>query len=189
MPDGSGQELYNDLKPETQCPESMLNTQTFKKREQTLKAIDAINLDQQSADPGQALVDQFPLDLRQLLDFDAESLRSMHYLMNLNNYLYGKFQDTYAFLNKRKFSTAKQDTRIENLNFSKNFFDIMDEDMGGSISLKELTYPLIALGLANDSEFVKKSLSMINPEKFSGNDYSAEIDLREFTKIFQIDPI
>ena len=60
----------------------------------------------------------------------------------------------------------------------------MDEDESGSIDLKELTYPLVALGLANNSEFVKKALQMLNPKKFGSCDFTQEINLKEFSRIF-----
>lgn len=55
---------------------------------------------------------------------------------------------------------------IENVKFSKDFFEIIDDDGTGGILLEELAQPLIALGLATDSGFVKKALKVLNPVKF-----------------------
>jgi Ca2+-binding EF-hand superfamily protein len=76
---------------------------------------------------------------------------------------------------------------FQNLKFSKQFFSIMDEDESGSIDIRELTYPLLVLGLANNSEFVYKAMKMLNPKKFEKFNKNQEINLKEFSKIFQID--
>lgn len=60
------------------------------------------------------------------------------------------------------------------------------------IDIQELTFPLIALGLATDAAFVKKALKMILPSKFAQEDdknENFEINLYEFSKIFKKDMI
>ena len=42
----------------------------------------------------------------------------------------------------------------------------MDDDGTGGVELEELAQPLIALGLATDTGFVKRSLKVLNPQKF-----------------------
>lgn len=69
-------------------------------------------------------------------------------------------------MEKHKFSTERQKTLVANMIFSKKFFNIMDDDGTGGVELEELAQPLIALGLATDTGFVKKSLKVLNPKKF-----------------------
>ena len=42
----------------------------------------------------------------------------------------------------------------------------MDDDGTGGVELEELAQPLIALGLATDTGFVKRALKVLNPKKF-----------------------
>lgn len=87
-------------------------------------------------------------------------------------------------MRKHKLPTTKQDNLIDNLIFAKNFFSIIDEDSSGEIDLTELSMPLISLGLATDSAFVKKALKVLNPTKYGQGDFTKEINLREFSHIF-----
>ena len=57
-------------------------------------------------------------------------------------------------MSTRNFSTQKLEKTVENIQFSKEFFEIMDGDGGGAIELEELATPLIAFGLATDTGFV-----------------------------------
>ena len=67
--------------------------------------------------------------------------------------------------------------------FAKEFFMIIDVNNNGSLSLEEISIPLISLGLSSDISFVKNLLRAINPKKFaSEKDYNSErITLKEFT--------
>ena len=78
---------------------------------------------------------------------------------------------------------------IENVKFSKDFFEIIDDDGTGGILLEELAQPLIALGLATDSGFVKKALKVLNPVKFQSGFEGRELTMKEFSGIFKIDQI
>jgi Ca2+-binding EF-hand superfamily protein len=73
--------------------------------------------------------------------------------------------------------------------FSKKFFNIMDDDGTGGIELEELAQPLIALGLATDTGFVKRSLKVLNPKKFGTGCFDQALTLKEFARIFRTDPI
>jgi Ca2+-binding EF-hand superfamily protein len=66
-------------------------------------------------------------------------------------------------MEKRKLSTERQANLRANIVFSKEFFEIMDDDGTGGIELQELAQPLIALGLATDTAFVQKALKILNP--------------------------
>jgi len=55
------------------------------------------------------------------------------------------------------------------------------------LEVDELTLPLIALGLSNDSSFVLKLLRSIDSEKFDGNRELAKITIKDFSKIFKKD--
>ena len=64
----------------------------------------------------------------------------------------------------------------------------MDED-GEGVSMMELSYPLIALGLATDTGFVKKVMRMLAPKKFVDADFENELTMKEFSTLFRADPI
>ena len=64
----------------------------------------------------------------------------------------------------------------------------MDED-GEGVSMMELSYPLIALGLATDTGFVKKVMRMLAPKKFLDADFENELTMKEFSTLFRADPI
>ena len=64
----------------------------------------------------------------------------------------------------------------------------MDED-GSGIELEELAQPLIALGLATDTDFVKKALKVLNPNKFGQGIFEDALTLKEFSRIFRTDPV
>ena len=69
--------------------------------------------------------------------------------------------------------------------FAKELFKIWDEDDSGKLDIDELTLPLIALGLSNDSSFVQKLIKSIDEEKFlKGNQ---KISIKDFVKIFKTD--
>ena len=149
---------------------------TRNKRHQTFKEVKHMDEDAKCQSPASDRVKRMPLELRQILDFDEEKLLSIHYLMDISDNLFLKKMQTTHFMKKHKLSTQKQEKLIENLKFSKNFFAIMDEDQSGSINLRELTYPLLSLGLANNSEFVQKALRMLNPRKFGNGNFLQEIN-------------
>lgn len=65
----------------------------------------------------------------------------------------------------------------------------MDDDGAGGIELEELAQPLIALGLATDTGFVKRSLKVLNPKKFGQGCFEESLTLKEFSRIFRTDPI
>jgi Ca2+-binding EF-hand superfamily protein len=74
--------------------------------------------------------------------------------------------------------------------FSKKFFNIIDDDGAGGIDLEELALPLIALGLATDTGFVKRALKVLNPKKFgTGCEAGQALTLKEFSRIFRTDAI
>jgi len=130
-----------------------------------------------------------PLEMRQILDVRDEANKTIHFLMGLGKSTFLKQADSYTFMKKHKMSTVKQDALMENLGFSKKFFEIIDEDGSGSIDIKELAEPLIALGLATDSVFLKKALKMLNPGKFGQGDFTEEIKILEFSRIFRINHV
>ena len=92
-------------------------------------------------------------------------------------------------MEKHNFSTERQKTLVANMIFSKKFFNIMDDDGAGGIELEELAQPLIALGLATDTGFVKRSLKVLNPQKFGQGCFEESLTLKEFSRIFRTDPI
>ncbi len=49
-----------------------------------------------------------------------------------------------------------------NIEFAKDLFKIWDEDESGKLDLEELTLPLIALGLVNDTSFVKQLMKSLS---------------------------
>ena len=91
-------------------------------------------------------------------------------------------------MQKRALCTTRYDQQVTNAKFSKQFFEIMDED-GEGVSYLELSYPLIALGLATDTGFVKKVMRMLAPKKFADGDFENELTMKEFSTLFRGDPI
>ena len=72
---------------------------------------------------------------------------------------------------------------INNLVFAKEFFQIIDVNANGGLTLAEISIPLISLGLSSDSTFIKLLFRAINSSKFSNvQDYvDKKLTLREFT--------
>jgi hypothetical protein len=83
-------------------------------------------------------------------------------------------------------NASRLDDRIKNAEFSKEFFEIMDED-GGGVSAPELALPLIALGLATDTGFVKKVMKILAPNKFKDSDFENSLAMKEFSSLFRAD--
>jgi hypothetical protein len=125
-----------------------------------------------------------PLELRRTIDVDEESQKTIHSLMGINNTKFCKVLDNYKYMRKHNMPTTKQDKIIENLIFAKNFFAIIDIDDSGEIDITELALPLISLGLATDSEFIKKALKVLHHKKYSTGDFTQEITMKEFSSIF-----
>ena len=94
-----------------------------------------------------------------------------------------------------KFSDKKQTENINNVQFAKEFFEIVDSNDSGGVLRDELSVPLIALGLSSDSSFIEKVLKAVNPFKFgdkSGLDDPFELNemsLKDFIKIFKKDQV
>jgi Ca2+-binding EF-hand superfamily protein len=114
----------------------------------------------------------------------------MFELLNMNRTTYLLFRTMQQWMNKHAFSTKEQTESMCNMEFAKEFFNIVDADASGKTDFDELAMPLIALGLSSDSSFVAKVFRAIYPKKFAdGNVEQAEIGLRDFLKIFRRDPV
>jgi hypothetical protein len=100
------------------------------------------------------MISKMPVELRALLGKDPDEENQLHRLMGYNKVNFLKANDTKKFMTAHDFSTDKQRKLVRNIRFSKRFFEIMDGDGGGGIELEELAQPLIALGLATDTNFV-----------------------------------
>ena len=130
-----------------------------------------------------------PLELRTIIDVDPEDENRLYKLMGLTNGQYLRNIDVEQFMNKREFSTERQKTLKSNIQFSKEFFEIIDDDGTGGIELEELAQPLIALGLATDTGFVKRALKVLNPKKFGKGQFHEALTMKEFSRIFRTDPV
>jgi len=108
--------------------------------------------------------------------------------MGMTREQYLKFADSYYFLKTHGLSTVKQDTQKSNAHFSAQFFKIMDED-GGGVDLNELSFPLIALGLATNTDFVKKVMKILAPQKFSSGEFDQQLTVKEFSSLFRSDQV
>lgn len=108
--------------------------------------------------------------------------------MGLTRMQFLKFGDIYKYMQVHGLCTKRYDQQVTNAKFSKQFFEIMDED-GEGVSMIELSYPLIALGLATDTGFVKKVMRMLAPKKFGDGDFENELTMKEFSTLFRSDPI
>ena len=99
------------------------------------------------------------------------------------------------WMQTHKFSDKKQTENINNVQFAKEFFEIVDNNDSGGVLRDELSVPLIALGLSSDSSFIEKVLKAVNPFKFgdkSGLDDPFELNemsLKDFIKIFKKDQV
>jgi hypothetical protein len=102
---------------------------------------------------------------------EANNEQSIYGLMGLNRDQFLKFTDIRNYMTKHGLDASRLDDRVKNAEFSKEFFEIMDED-GGGVSAPELALPLIALGLATDTGFVKKVMKILAPNKFKDSDFS-----------------
>ena len=130
-----------------------------------------------------------PLELRAILEVDDDEENKVFKLMGLNEEQFLRQLDQYKFMNVHNFSTDRQRNLRNNMEFSKEFFEIMDDDGEGGIELEELAQPLIALGLATDTGFVQKALKILNPAKFGQGKFEDSLTLKEFSRIFRTDPI
>ena len=130
-----------------------------------------------------------PLELRAILDVDPEEDNKIYKLMGQTNKQFLQKKDTIHFMEKHNCSTERQKTLVANMIFSKKFFNIIDDDGTGGVELEELAQPLIALGLATDTGFVKRSLKVLNPKKFGQGCFDEALTLKEFSRIFRTDPI
>ena len=96
-------------------------------------------------------------------------------------------------MRNHKYSDKKQTDNINNIQFAREFFSIVDDNDSGQASLYELAVPFIALGLSSDSSFIMKVMKAISPHKFGkkalvANPFEVnELSLREFIKIFKKD--
>ena len=96
-------------------------------------------------------------------------------------------------MRSHNFSDKKQTENINNVQFAKEFFEIVDANDSGGVYKDELSIPLIALGLSSDSSFIEKVLKAINPMKFgekSGLEDPFELNemsLNDFIRIFKKD--
>lgn len=72
-------------------------------------------------------------------------------------------------MKKHKLKEEKFLKNKKNIEFARDLFQIWDEDKSGDLEVDEITLPLIALGLSNDSKFVMKLLRAIDAEKFFSN--------------------
>lgn len=77
------------------------------------------------------------------------------------------------------------------IEFAKELFKIWDENDTGKLNLEELTLPLIALGLINDTTFIMrllKSISNRGSSKAGNMPEKTDITIVEFVKIFKNNP-
>lgn len=98
-------------------------------------------------------------------------------------------------MRNHKYSDKKQTDNINNIQFAREFFSIVDDNDSGQASLYELAVPFIALGLSSDSSFIMKVMKAISPHKFGkkalvANPFDVnELSLKEFIKIFKKDQV
>jgi len=176
-------------KEDQKIPETIYNRQVLKKREHQIQAIQEINQIKKNDDHSKLKINKMPLELRLILDVDPEEQNRIFRLMGLTSLLFLKMKDIYKFMKKRKFCTQRMEVMTKNVKFSKEFFNIMDDDGAGGICLEELAQPLIALGLATDTGFVQKSLKALNPTKFGRGKFDQELTIKEFSRIFRTDSV
>jgi hypothetical protein len=79
-----------------------------------------------------------PLELRSIIDVDPEEGNRLYKLMGLTDTQFLRNIDTEKFMTQHAFSTERQETLKANILFSKQFFEIMDDDGTGGVELEEL---------------------------------------------------
>ena len=79
-----------------------------------------------------------PLELRLILDVDPDEQNRIYRLMGLTSLLFLKMNDIRAFMKKRKFNSERMEVMVKNVKFSKEFFNMMDDDGARGICLEEL---------------------------------------------------
>ncbi|CDW87182.1 iki3 domain containing protein [Stylonychia lemnae] len=129
---------------------------------------------------------EIPKEFRDQLE-KSKPKDKLQYLMNLNSELYINMKNTQKWMKIHNVDQSKYTQNQKNIEFAKELFKIWDEDESGNLEVDELTLPLIALGLSNDSSFVLKLLRSIDEEKFTKNKINAKITIRDFSKIFKKD--
>eukprot|EP00347_Sterkiella_histriomuscorum_P020000 403339480 len=117
----------------------------------------------------------------------AKPKDKLQYLMNLSSDLFINMKNTKKWMRNHQIDLQKYTQNKRNIQFAKDLFKIWDEDSSGNLEVDELTLPLIALGLSNDSSFVMKLLRSIDEEKFIKNKEHSKITVRDFSKIFRKD--
>ena len=105
--------------------------------------------------------------------------------MNVSKSLFLGMRNTQKWMKQHGRDDEKYLQSQKNIEFSRELFKIWDEDESGNLEVDELTLPLIALGLSNDSSFVYKILRSIDYEKFKSK--NERISIKDFTKIFKKD--
>lgn len=151
---GNADLFFDPHKKDQKIPETYQNKEVLKKREYQMQAIQEINIRKGNEDHSKLKINKMPLELRLILDVDPEEQNRIYRLMGLTSLLFMKMNDIHDFMKKRKFCTQRMEVMLKNVEFSKEFFNIMDDDGAGGICLEELAQPLIALGLATDTGFV-----------------------------------
>lgn len=84
----------------------------------------------------------------------AKPTVKLYNLLGYSRTQYILFRQIQHWMRSHKFSDKKQMDNINNIEFAKKFFGIIDDNDSGQASLMELAVPFIALGLAQDSSFI-----------------------------------
>ena len=79
---------------------------------------------------------------------------SIQSLLGLSNNQFLAFKGAERWMKKRKVVDSKYHEKEKHVDFAKDLFMIWDDDNSQTLTLDELTEPLVALGLSTDKLFV-----------------------------------
>jgi len=120
---------------------------------------------------------------------EAKPELKLYNLLGQSQAQYINFRKMQKWMRKHNLSDEKQRENINNIQFAREFFEIIDDNGSGGVFLDELAIPLISLGLSSNVTFTEKLLKAINPKKFAQGNFDQELTLQEFTKIFKKDQV
>ena len=128
-----------------------------------------------------------PMSIRHLVY--GKEQNQMYKLMGMTKYQYLKTTERMRYMRLHGYDSSNLDRLFKNVDFSRDFFKVMDNDNNG-VSEKDLSTVLISLGLAIDKNSVIKIMKMLAPAKFRTGSYDGtNLTSKEFTSLFNTDPL
>ena len=139
---------------------------------------------QPKADTEQAA--NVPVAIRHLVY--GKETNEIYKLLGLSRYQFLKTMERMSYMKKHDYNCERQETLLKNVQFSRDFFKVMDHD-GSGVTVDQLSWVLVSLGLAVDRNFVMKIVRLLAPGKFETGVYDGtNLTSKEFSQLFKTDP-